>query len=90
MALPEKPASVQLGTTPTACKANLVEWMDGLIRKFCPNFNSYSYDILDHKVDGSYQGLRGGEWARVAEYMTTRQDIVAWQVAMRGPLPVVP
>lgn len=60
--------------------------MDGLIRRHCPHFNSFSYDALDHKVDGSYQGLRGGEWAKVVEYMT-RQDIIAWQVAMCGHVP---
>jgi hypothetical protein len=86
MTLPERPVSVLLGATPAACKTNLVSWIDGLIRRFCPNFDNFDYDALDHKVDGSYHGLRGGEWAKVVEYMT-RPDIVAWQTAMRGHLP---
>ena len=95
MALPERPNSLGMGANPAACKQALVAWLDTIIRKYVQRVDVCDYDNLEREVDGSYNGLRAGEWAKVAAYLT-RPEIVAWQGAMPPPppppppLPVVP
>ena len=92
MVLPERPNSLVMGATPAACKQSLVAWLDGIMRQYIPRVDVCDYNHMDLKVDGSYNGLRAGEWAKVVAYLT-RPEIAVWQGAMCAPpppLPVVP
>ena len=86
MSLPEKPASLVLGLTAAACKANLITWLDGIFRTFAHGADVFSVDGTNVKIDGSYEGLRSGEWNKIVAVLST-QEMDNWKAAMGGQVP---
>ena len=86
MSLPEKPASLVLGLTAAACKANLITWLDSIFRRFANGADVFSVDGNDVKIDGSYEGLRAGEWNKIVAVLST-EEMDTWKTAMGGQVP---
>jgi hypothetical protein len=86
MILPEKPASLVMGPSASACKANFITWMDGIFRKFVNGADVFAVDANDVKIDGTYEGLRAGEWNKIVAFLST-EEIDNWKRAMGEQAP---
>ena len=77
---------LQAGANAQECKDNLVQWMDNLVRRY-----ANGHDVFDHspngtKIDGSFSGLRSGEWGKIVEYLG-QSDVTRWRYAMENNAP---
>lgn len=87
MALPGHPANLTLGANPQQSKRNLIEWIDRIIKQNIVQMADVcDRDRSGKKMDGSYSGLRSGEWSRIVEDLTN-SDMRAWQRSMDLAIP---
>ena len=72
MQLPECPPNIALGINPADSKQNFVQWLDNIIW-LCvqPGVDVIDRDAQGDVVQGSYSGLRSGEWEKVIMQLTT-------------------
>ena len=62
-------------------------WIDNIVRRCVGNrVNVFDLDEEGEKVDGSYGGLRSGEWSKVVAFLTSR-GMRQWQQAMDTAIP---
>ena len=89
MQLPECPPNIALGIDAAELKENFVQWLDDIIRGAVKaNVDVIDRDAEGAIVQGSYSGLRSGEWAKVVAQLAT-PALSRWHVAMLNVDPPV-
>ena len=76
MSLPEAPHYLRAAANPAASKAKLIKWFTKVVKESLDP-KSRDRDVCDRDgddevVEGSYSGLRGGEWETVVSKLTLR------------------
>lgn len=85
--LPGRPVDLNVGHDAEESKKNLVKWFDEVVGKYVlPGTDVYDKDGEGKKVDGSYGGLRSGEWSKIVAFLTTR-SMQQWQHQMDSATP---
>lgn len=78
--LPEKPPYIPTGLNAAESKANLVTWLNSVIKQYVDGADVFDFNVEGIKIDGGYSGLRSGEWVG-------REEIEDWKFSMRNHVP---